>query len=238
MDKLTVPASAADLYLYRGAEARACRPVMTGDVFADIEIPGVDDGPGLALVLAHPCSMRATGGHLRDKVMMCRVSVGSDIPLPQWATGFYGVMPLPGLQDATSLGHRATFELAGRVATAQLDPAARVACLDERGITLLLQRLVFSHTRASIEPEVIHESVAPVLVEAELLEHWVEARTLDAGLPASAVAIRAAEAEFDALMREVDAATGTSNRAKLLDPSARPSVRRLVVKRLAPQPGE
>jgi hypothetical protein len=233
MDKLAIPASAADLYLYRGAEVSACRPVMTGDVFADIEIPGVDDGPGLALVLAHPCSMRAAGGHLRDKVMMCRVSDGSGIPLVKWAEGFYGVMPLPDLHGAPSLGHRATFELAGRVATAQLDSANRVACLDERGITLLLQRLVFSHTRAAIEPEVIHESVAPVLVEAELLERWVEARTLDVGLPASAAAIRAAEAEFEAFMSAVDAATGLNPRKQLLDPAARASVRRLVAKALA-----
>ena len=86
MDKLAIPASAADLYLYQGAEVSACRPVMTGDVFSDIDIPGVDDGRGLALVLAHPCSMRGVGGHLRDKVMMCRVSDGSGIPIAKWAS--------------------------------------------------------------------------------------------------------------------------------------------------------
>lgn len=233
MDKLAVPASAADLYLYRGAEVNACRPVMTGDVFVDVEIPGVDDGAGLALVLAHPCSMRQ-GAHVRDHVMMCRVLDGPKIPLAKWADSHYGALPLPDLHATPSLGHRASFELAGRVPTAQLGLDKRIACLDERGIALLLQRLVCSYTRATIEPEVIHESVAPNLLEAELLEGWVEARTDGAGLPPDAAAIHAAEAEFDAVMSEVDPATGGTHRDRLRDPASWASVRRLLAKRLAP----
>jgi hypothetical protein len=231
MGELVVPAFPAELYLYRGEEVSACRPVMTGDVFADIEIPGVDDGPSLALVLAHPCSMRKKGAHLRDRVMMCQVSDGAPIPLAKWADGYYGVMPLPDLYGNPSLGFRATFELAGRVPTADLDLGKRIACLDERGITLLLQRLVFSYTRAPIDTDAIHQSVAHLLVEAELLEEWVEARTERVGLEPDAAASRAAEAEFDALMCKADE-SGVTNRVKLREPAARASVRRLVAKTL------
>jgi hypothetical protein len=230
MAELVVPTSPAELYLYRGEEVSACRPVMTGDVFADIEIPGVDDGLGLALVLAHPCSMRH-GPHLRDRVMMCRVVDRSPIPLANWAGGYYGVMPLPDLYGVPSLGHRATFELAGRVPTVDLELSKRIACLDERGIALLLQRLVFSYTRAPIDTDTIHESVAHLLVEAELLEEWVDARTIGVGVEPDAAAIRAAESEFDVLMGEADE-SGVTNRLKLREPAARASVRRLVAKKL------
>jgi hypothetical protein len=232
MAELVVPTSAAELYLYRGAEVRACRPVMTGDVFADIEIPGVDDGPGLGAVLAHPCSMR-DGPHLRDRLMMCRVAERTSIPLAKWADGHYGVMPLPDLYGTPSLGYRAIFDLAGRVATDDLSLSNRVACLEERGVALLLQRLVFSYTRAPIDADTIHESVAHLLAEAELLEEWVEARTECVDTEPDADAIRAAEAEFDALMSKADE-LGVTNRSKLRDPATRASVRRLVAQALRP----
>jgi hypothetical protein len=232
MGDLTLPpSSAGDLYLYRGGGITACRPVMTGDVFADVEIPGVDDGPGLALVLAHPCSMRS-GAHLRDRVMACRVVDGSSIRPDQWATGYFGVMPLPDLMGTGDVGCRAVFELAGRVPTGSLDLEKRLSCLEETGIALLLQRLAFSYTRAVIEVEVLHSSVAHLLSEAELLEQWVEDRAAAAG-GATATVIRAAEMEFDSLMREADPVSGDSSRARLVDPATRASVRRLVAKRLA-----
>jgi hypothetical protein len=225
------PASVGDLYLYRGDEVTQSRPVMTGDVFADVEIPGVEDGPGLALVLAHPCSMRK-GAHVRDRIMVCRVTDGSPIRPDQWASGHFGVMPLPDLVGDGRFGHRAVFELAGRVSTSRLDISQRLACLEETGIALLLQRVAFNYTRATIEIDVLHSSVAHLLAEAELLEAWVDAVANSTGGAPSGELIRAAEIEFDALMRETDPVSGLTNRDKLIDGAARASIRRLVGRRL------
>ena len=40
-----------DLYLARGDEVNPLRPLFTGDVVADVAVPGVQDG-GMAMVVA------------------------------------------------------------------------------------------------------------------------------------------------------------------------------------------
>ncbi len=58
-DELQAPGSEEELCIAAIAEdVEPRRPVMTGDVFDDVSIPGLDDGTGLAIVLTHPCSMR------------------------------------------------------------------------------------------------------------------------------------------------------------------------------------
>jgi hypothetical protein len=53
MLSLDRPASADELYLARGDEVEPYRPVLTGDVFSGVSIPGVphDD---LGMVISHP----------------------------------------------------------------------------------------------------------------------------------------------------------------------------------------
>ena len=228
------PDESSALYLARGIEVSASRPVMTGDVFEDVVIPGVDGVRGPALVLAHPCAIR-DGAHLRDRVMMCAVRKGAPIRSEHWL-GNFGVMPLPDLLHDGGLKHRAVFDLAGRVATADLDLARRRACLDEQGIVLMLQRLTFSYTRLAVDVEALHESIAHVLEEANLLEEWVEERAASVGRPLHSSEIRESESEFDALMLQVDPVAGTSNRQRLNDPMARASVRRLVRRTLVGWP--
>lgn len=46
-----------ELYLARGVEVNANRPLFTGDVLLHVAIPGVQGG-GLGIVIAHPCSIR------------------------------------------------------------------------------------------------------------------------------------------------------------------------------------
>jgi hypothetical protein len=225
------PEDASGLYLARGAEVARLRPVMTGDVFDGVEIPGVDGGPGLALVLSHPCAMR-DGAHVRDHIMMCAVRKSAPISRQGWL-GNVDVMPLPDLLCDGRRKHRAEFDQSGRVRTALLDPTKRVACLDDTGIALLLQRHAFSHTRHAIEIDVVHKSVAHLLEEASLLEEWIEATCAAGGTDPSADDVRAAEADFDALMLRTDPKTGETNRARLRDPMTRAAVRRLVRTELA-----
>lgn len=228
MSDLDQPVAAGDLYLARGADVEVCRPVLTGDVYERIAIPGVDDDPGMAIVLAHPCSMRQ-GPHLRSHVQMARVSIGAGIPLTDWSRGHFGVMPLPGLSSEDEMVARATFELAGRVPTGELSRGTRIACLDSVGITLLLQRLVFSLTRFAVPLDRLHESIAHVLEEADLLEDWIRARLRLAaeGTDQHEVVSRA-EIEFDDLMGRDNGAL----RKRLLDRMQRPAVRRAVLSAL------
>jgi len=45
--------------------------VFTGDVFESVPIAGVQDA-GMAVVVAHPCSMR-TGAELKPRILMAAV---------------------------------------------------------------------------------------------------------------------------------------------------------------------
>lgn len=229
MTDLDAPRSPGELYLARGAEVEPYRPVMTGDVFRDVAIPGVENGPSLAMVVAHPCSMR-DGAHVRSHVQMAAIRAGPPIPLSGW-NGHFGAMPVPDLLSEGDLTLRAVFELAGRVETAMLPHDRRIACLSTPGILLLLQRLTFSLTRLALETDVLLQSIDYVLEEAELLEDWMRSRmTSDVGEDLVA-AIRAHELAFDEVMsQETD---GSNLRASLRDPKLRATVRRTVHAALA-----
>src|SRR4051794_36893210 len=106
-DLLEAPTSSSDLYLARGAEVNVDRPLLQGDVFADIEIPGVDDGPGVAAIITHSCAMRTDGVHLVDRLLVARVELAPDVPFARWVDGHFKILPLPELlgmsQQAYSL---------------------------------------------------------------------------------------------------------------------------------------
>jgi hypothetical protein len=219
---LDAPRSADDLYLVRGAEVEPFRPIVTGDVFREVVIPGVSTDPVTAMVLSHPCSMRE-GAHLRSHVQMAAIQRGAPIDLPHW-DGNFGVMPLPELQRAGDRRGRAVFELAGRVATNALRLDCRVACLDTQGLLLLLQRLAFNMTRVLIDLDVLLQSIDYVLEEVDLLEEWMRTRLV--GTTDIPAAIAENEDAFDVVMRRLVA--GTSLRDRLRDPKSRATVRREV----------
>jgi hypothetical protein len=181
------------------------------------------------MLMAHPCSMRR-GAHVREHLQVARVEVGQPIPLTSW-DGSYGVMPLPELLAPGDLRHRATFEFAGRVPTASLALKQRVACLSAAGITLLLQRLAFSQTRVTVDLDTLHEAIAHVLEEADLLEEWLSSRCQANDEGAVAAAIRVEEEKFESLMAGV--VNGLTRRQRLLDPKERASVRRMVHEAIA-----
>lgn len=191
---------------------------MQGDVFDGMEIPGLHDGPGLAMVLTHACSLRR-GPRLRPRLLMGRVKPQPRvIPLP-WK-GHYSVLPLPELRPGTPhRPHLLAFDELGTVPTAGLDPNARVACLDDFGIALLNQRHAHYFTRYAVETAVLHEQTANVLAEAELLETWI-----DAAVPNDAedwdALIQAESVEFDGFLRP--------HRDDLKVPARRAAVRRIV----------
>lgn len=194
------------LYRARGDEVEPNRPLFTGDVLDDVPIPGVQDA-GRAIVVAHPCAMRA-GPTLAERVLVAAVEPAGATNPNQWASGFFDRMPLPELRGDF---HVAWLDRVGRAATADLLSTTRVACLTPVGVNLLQQRLVFHMTRFSIPTSQLWEAFGNTYEEADMLEEWLE-DVDDVGQQTAA---------FEAWIREGE----PSRQIRLRDPQQRASVR-------------
>ena len=171
------PSAASELYLASAPEdVVPHRPLMTGDIFEDIEIPGLD-GSGPATILTHPCSMRSDGVKLVRKLLLCRVVESDSIPLSEWPNGHFRVMPLPELLGGD---HKVKFAELGLVDSKLVLSARRVACLSLEGVNLLQQRFIFFLSRSVSPTSVLNRTCAHVFEEAELQEDWIE-KALSAG---------------------------------------------------------
>ena len=223
MAELESPDRAEELYRYRRDDVVRARPIFQGDVFEHVEIPGLDDGQALAMVITHPCAMRGKGGLLRPRLLMGRVSPSAPMKLP-WK-GNYRLLPLPELIPGIKDGHWAlNFEEIGSVRTELLASTDRLACLEDRGVLLLQQRHIHHLTRHVVETEVLYEQSATVLVEAELLEEWL-AIALD----------ELADQEWEASERHETIAFNdflAPMRDQLKNPSQRAAVRRMVLQEI------
>jgi len=157
-----------ELYLERGTVSWS-RPIFQGDVFKNIPLPGFPDASYLIQVLTHPCSMRR-GTNLNEWIQVAPVKPYQNVT--DWHQ--HGKwMPLPDLLEDGS--HYATkfVDLTG-VQASKLTLGSRIASLSERGVLALQQRLVRHSTRLELEIEQFRQQSAPVLVEADLQEAWVE----------------------------------------------------------------
>lgn len=145
--ELDSPGSAEDLYLDRGAPVEPWRPIMTGDVFAGVQIPGCDEHE-LVMILAHPCSLRR-GVKLVDRVQALPVVPHPDISLDAWK-GHYRVLPLPELKGEGTDAYAARLSEFGMVASSELELDKRLSCLAELGIVLLQQRFFHNQSRVKV----------------------------------------------------------------------------------------
>lgn len=170
---LEAPEAEELLYHSRGSEVVPTRPILTGDVFSDVEIPGIDDDAALAIVLTHPCAMRKDGVRLADRIFVARVGPHHTVPLHKWGTSEFKVMPLPELLPG-EVPHAARFSDAGMVQSNALRLDARLACLSQSGINLLQQRLIWHLTRFAAPTFRLHEACIGVFREVELHDEWAE----------------------------------------------------------------
>jgi hypothetical protein len=214
---LAIPTSVEEIYLARG-EVAPHRPLLQGDVFAGVVIPGVGIEHESALVATHPCTMRK-GAVLVERVKALPVTPYQELDLDQWANSHYRVFPLP---DLIGGGHYAArFEI-GMVQTADLTLDRRVATLSDRGMVMFQQRQIFADTRAVLTLARLQEVSAAVLAEAELLEEWNERL---AG-PGTLDQLELEACLFDDLLSEKQ--SDGSLRDMLRDPSRRSHVRKVV----------
>ena len=220
--ELECPDAAEDLYLAATRdEVETSRPVLTGDIFEDVVIPGTD-GTDLGVVLTHPCSMRTDGVTLAKRLLMARVSASGEIPLKKWKTGHFKVMPLPQLMGKH---FSALFVEMGMVESAILQATNRVACLTPFGINLLQQRFVWYLTRFLVPTHRLGEMSEAVFEEVDLWSEWVAAAT------SAGDDLTAAKIAFHDWIRSRDDSE-TSRQDQLRDSQRRAGVRQEMRRRI------
>lgn len=205
------------LYWAAGSEVNEHRPLFTGDVLTDIEIPGL--GRSSAMIVGHPCSFRGQGGRLAQQIPVALVESHPPVPSRKWAKGFFNRMPLAGLPLEAQF-YVARLDCVGLARTEDLTTERRIACLSHTGINQLQQRLVFHLTRVVVPMPTFQMAFANTYEEAELLEEWVtELVDLDLDQPAS----------FERWIREGD----PSRQDLLEDPQNRAGIRRQIRQEIA-----
>ncbi len=205
-----------DLYLARGDDVNPLRPLFTGDVIADVAIPGVQDG-GMAVVVAHPCSMRGKDAQLEPRVLVASVADHGKIGPAAWSRGNFGLMPLPDLLEVGK-PWVARLDDIGKAVTADIMAGVRVACLSPFGVNLLQQRFIFRLTRHEVPTYLLQEVSAHVFEEADLLEEWSDT------VCAVGMSQEQAAATFEVFIRG-DRGGGNTPQGDLRDPQRRSSVR-------------
>lgn len=175
---LAAPESVGELYLARGNDLVAARPVLTGDVFTNVDLDA-DHHDGLVMVVAHPCAMRGAEGRLAPRIAVAPIRPYQSWPFHRWPSGHYGVLPLPGLRDDADEPRAAHLLELSAVRSTTLSRDRRILSLTDRGIHVLQQRLVYSLTRVAVGLDKLQEQAANVLLEAELEEEWVDELAAD-----------------------------------------------------------
>lgn len=165
------PESTSSLYLARGTEVQQARPVFTGDVFDDI---AVHDATGerkiKALVLQHPCALRADGVSLASRLLVAEVRTHNSMPARRW-NGSYKIMPLPEMDEDRD-NYAAFFQEPHLVSSENLVIDKRIMSMSQYGVNLLLQRWVHHNSRAVISTSLYQEVTAAQFEEADLIEEW------------------------------------------------------------------
>lgn len=185
---------AEDLYEQQG-KVSLSRPILQGDIFDGVVLPGFGEDLRRVQIVTHPCSMRR-GPVLNERIQVAPVEPHQKVA--DW-NQFGRVMPLPDLLG-DGKWHAAKFVDLTAVAAAELTPEGRIASLSHRGIHVLQQRLVRHTTRLTLELDRFREQSAPVLAEAEMQEGWVDILLCEDELTASAV--QAAGARFQEWLSE------------------------------------
>ena len=220
MASLESPADTSSLYGARRPDVERLRPVMQGDVFENLDIPGIEFGLGLAALLTHACTMRTTGGALRPSLLVARVVEHQHVPPEAWPSGHFRVLPLPEVRpDHPGESLAIHFEQIGTVPSSSLDVAERLAYLSDYGVTVLQQRFVHHLSRVVVDLPVLHAQAAPNFEEAALLHEWLDLLVPD---PTVADDVSNQTREFDELL----SANGEGLRQLLHDAVTRADARR------------
>jgi hypothetical protein len=187
------------LYDERGNVSWA-RPLLQGDVFDGIVLPGFGDQPMKVQIINHPCAMRM-GATLTPRITVAPVEPHPPVIGQRGWDGNLRVMPLPELIDQK---HFATKFIDVTAAPAELlTRPQRIATLSHQGIYILQQRLIKHYTRVEMPLELLRRESAAVLTEGVLQWDWIEDVLTEAEL-ADESAIGAEAKVFDTWLGEGD----------------------------------
>lgn len=184
------------LYDEREGVSRA-RPLLQGDVFDDVVLPGFGDEPTKVQIVAHPCAMRR-GATMTPRITVAPVEPYQLVTGNAWQ-GHPRVMPLAKLVEEESFATKFVDVTACPVELLTRD--RRIATLSHNGIYVLQQRLIKHYTRTEMPLELLRSESAPVLTEADLLWDWLERVLNDAEIGDDA-ALDAEAAVFEEWIRK------------------------------------
>jgi hypothetical protein len=198
------------------------RPLLQGDVFDGIVLPGFGDHSMKVQIVSHPCAMRR-GPDLNPRITVAPVEPYAQVTGRRAWDGNLRVMPLPELAGGE---HFATQFVDVTAAPAELlTRARRIATLSHRGIYVLQQRLIKHYTRVDMSLELLRRESAAVLVEGELQWNWIETVLPEARLTDES-AIDAEAGVFDAWLSEGDPPRRDSLRSEIHHSDLRKEVQR------------
>ncbi|MGI8434106.1 MAG: hypothetical protein ACR2LE_05135 [Nocardioidaceae bacterium] len=140
-------------------EISRARPLLQGDVFDGVVLPGFGEEPRKVQIVAHPCSMRA-GATLTPRVTVAPIDPHREVTGKGW-DGPPRLMPLPDLVDGENFATK--FIDVTACPAELLTRDRRIATLSNRGIYVLQQRLVKHYTRVEMSLELLWRESAPVL---------------------------------------------------------------------------
>lgn len=240
-ERLDVPASPRSIYL---EEASVYRPILTGDIFRGVPVPGStaeESAFDLTMIVSHPSVMRE-GPRLASRAQGAPIFPIGGVRRSEWSPKRFDIFPLPCLHEISEANSvdgvprkpwAADLRLSGPIDTTQLDVTKRVACLSIERVLLLLQRLVHTDTRAAVRLDTLESVFMPKLNEVELLENWTEA-ALSANPPEDLGAGLAQCAEdFDAFLDTVSQASETAIREMLGSRRHQTAAQRLIEAEIA-----
>lgn len=216
----------ADFYDYRGMslglpDSPVERPYHQGDIFQNIEIPGVDyskekTDDRLAMLFLHPCTMRE-GPTLIERVSMIAikqhdVSKGGNPGPNYWKSNDFAKLPLRDLKKDGVL-FTANFLEIGTVASTNLRKENRWACLSGLGRGYMSQRIIHHLTRLPLTIAELKENTEILEQDFEGQWDWVDAALAFKGLSSTHAKsveelialeseILAAEAEYASIINE------------------------------------
>lgn len=153
-------------------EALALKPVMTGDVFSGVQVPGEPE-PLDVMVAGHPCTIRR-GVELVARVPCVRLVDHQWLAYENWPKYDKNHFPIPAAADLGDGRCASLWDWVG-VPREELLRARRRITLQDQGIYIFLQRLIYSFSRFPPPLTVLREASAHVLAEAELEYTWIMA---------------------------------------------------------------
>lgn len=182
-------------------------PYHQGDVFAGVDIPGVEaperTQKALAMLFLHPCTMRR-GAVLINPVTVIQVRWFAKriMAEAEWVTEKFSMMPLPDLHAQGSATHIGDFLSIGVVGAEVLDRSRRIATLSHKGRGLFQQRVIHHLTRLAPPLGDLAKQTRPVEREISLQADWCEAACERKSETIESVTT--AELEFDGYMSQND----------------------------------